>query len=329
MMIDFDAPEHVRRRRLVSAGFTPRRVRALEDHIRRICDRVIDQVCERGSCDFVTEVAAPLPLAMIGDLLGVEEADRPALLRWSEEMLASQGLGTDDALVRAATAFVEYTAYMDPVIETRRRSGRDDDLIGILVNAEAGGDRLDHDSLIHETLLIVVGGDETTRHVVSGGMHALQTHPEQLDRLRRDPSILGVAVEEMLRWVTPIKNMARTATRNVDLGGRRIAEGDELVLLYPSANRDEEVFSDPDAFDVTRAPNPHLAFGFGAHVCLGNQLARLELRVMFERLAARLPDLALVGGELASRRSNFISGLESMPVTFTPTPALGGAGGPG
>jgi cytochrome P450 family 142 subfamily A polypeptide 1 len=323
MMIDFDAPEHVRRRRLVSAGFTPRRVRAMEDHIRAVCDRVIDAVCERGSCDFVADVAAPLPLAVIGDLLGVDEADRPDLLRWSEEMLLSQGVGTTEALEGAMRAFVEYTAYMEPVIATRRESGRDDDLVGVLVNAEVGGDRLDQDSLIHETLLILIGGDETTRHVLSGGMHALQTNPGQLERLRADRSLLPQAVEEMLRWVTPIKNMVRTATRDVELGGRRIEEGDELVLLYPSANRDEEVFANPETFDIGRSPNPHLAFGFGAHVCLGNQLARLELRVMFERLLDRLGDLALAGDDFPTRPSNFISGFEAMPVTFSPVAPLG------
>jgi cholest-4-en-3-one 26-monooxygenase len=326
MMIDFDAPEHVRRRRLVSAGFTPRRVRAMEDHVRAICDRIIDAVCERGECDFVAEVAAPLPLAVIGDMLGVDEADRADLLRWSEEMLRSQGGQNDVSVLEDATrAFVEYGAYMAPVIETRRRTGRDDDLVGVLVNTGEGEDRLDHDSLVHETLLILVGGDETTRHVISGGMHALLTHPEQLQRLQADPSLLGSAVEEMLRWVSPIKNMARTATRPTELGGRPIGAGAELLLLYPSANRDEEVFVDPEVFDIARRPNPHIAFGFGAHFCLGNQLARLELRVVFERLLARLPDLALAAERFSTRRSNFISGIETMPVTFSPVPPLGPA----
>jgi cholest-4-en-3-one 26-monooxygenase len=324
MMIDFDAPEHVRRRRLVSAGFTPGRVREMEDHIRAICDRVIDRVCERGSCDFVRDIAAPLPLAVIGDMLGVAEADRDDLLRWSEEMLRSQGMSTPGAIEGAAQAFVEYTAYMEPVLDTRRSSQKDEDLVGVLVNAEIDGDRLDHDSLIHETLLILVGGDETTRHVITGGMEALQHHPDQLRQLRDDPSLLPTAVEEMLRWVSPIKNMARTTTRDVELHGQRIPEGSEVLLLYPSANRDVEVFSDPETFDISRTPNPHVAFGFGAHFCLGNQLARLELRVMFERLLLRLPDLAMdTADKLTRRKSNFISGIEAMPVTFTPTPALG------
>ncbi|MGH9093077.1 MAG: cytochrome P450 [Acidimicrobiales bacterium] len=326
MMIDFDAPEHVRRRRLVSSGFTPARVREMEDHVRSICDRLIDRVCERGSCDFVQDIAAPLPLAVIGDMLGVADADRDDLLRWSDEMLRSQGMSTPGALEGATQAFVEYTAYMEPVLATRRASGNDEDLVGVLVHAEVDGDRLDHDSLVHESLLILVGGDETTRHVISGGMHALQQHPDQLAMLLEDPSLLPSAVEEMLRWVTPIKNMVRTATRDVELHGRTIPEGAEVMLLYPSANRDAEIFARPETFDITRSPNPHVAFGFGAHFCLGNQLARLELRVMFEQLLRRLPDLALAsGGPAPQRESNFISGIESMPVTFTPSPVLGAA----
>jgi cytochrome P450 family 142 subfamily A polypeptide 1 len=319
MMIDFDAPEHIRRRRLVSAGFTPRRVKAMEDHVRAVCDDVIDTVCERGECDFVRDIAAPLPLNMIGDLLGVDRAGRPDLLRWSEDMLRSQGSPDPDGMQAAMLAFTEYEAYMGPVFADRRRTGADGDLVGALVHAEIDGDRLDHDSLIYESLLILIGGDETTRHVLSGGMLALFEHPAQLGRLRADPGLLPAAVEEMLRWVSPIKDMVRTTTRPAELHGTRIPAGAEVMLVYPAANRDEAVFARPETFDVAREPNPHLAFGFGAHFCLGNQLARLEVRVMFEQLFARLPDLALAArAPLARRASNFISGLESMPVTFTP-----------
>jgi cytochrome P450 family 142 subfamily A polypeptide 1 len=324
MMIDFDAPEHVRRRRLVSSGFTPRRVREMEDHVRAVCDYVIDRVCRQGECDFVRDIAAPLPLIVIGDMLGVAEADRDDLLRWSEDMLRSQGNLTDEAIVAAAQAFSEYTDYIHPVIEDRRQTGHDDDLVGVLVHAEIDGDQLDDGSLVHESLLILIGGDETTRHVITGGMYELQHHPEQLARLAADPALLPGAVEEMLRWVTPIKNMTRTATRDVAMGDVTIHQGDELLLLYPSANRDESVFDRPEEFDIGRTPNPHVAFGFGAHFCLGNQLARLELRTMFEQLLRRLPDLALAdGGPPPRRPSNFITGIEALPVTFTPTAPVG------
>lgn len=321
MMIDFDAPEHVRRRRLVSSGFTPRRVREMEAHVRGICDDIIDKVCEQGSCDFVRDIAAPLPLITIGDMLGVAPEDRDDLLRWSEEMLRSQGSLEEEAILAAAEAFTGYSDYIHAVIDDRRRTGNDTDLVGLLVHADIDGDSLDGDSLMHESLLLLVGGDETTRHVISGGMYALQQHPDQLRRLQGDFSLIPTAAEEMLRWVTPIKNMARVATRDVTMGGATIKEGDELVLLYASANRDEDVFDDPERFDTARDPNPHIAFGFGAHFCLGNQLARLELRTMFEQLFTRLPDLTLASNEPPPRRSsNFISGITSLPVTFSPAP---------
>jgi cytochrome P450 family 142 subfamily A polypeptide 1 len=326
MMIDFDAPEHVRRRRLVSEGFTPKRVRAMEDKLRLVCDALIDRVCEQGRCDFVKDVAAPLPIIMIGDMLGVAPGDRDDLLRWSDDMLKGQGAPDPSLIDNAAIAFVEYSEYIHPVFEDRRASGNTDDLVGVLCHAEIDGDSLDDDSLVHETLLILIGGDETTRHVISGGVEELLAHPDQAARLAADPAgLMPGAVEEMLRWVTPIKNMARVATRDVELAGAHIRAGQELILLYPSANRDEAVFTDPDTFDITRSPNPHVAFGFGAHFCLGNQLARLELKVMVERVLARLPDLHLAvdRASLPRRPANFISGIEQMPVEFTPSAPVG------
>jgi cytochrome P450 family 142 subfamily A polypeptide 1 len=325
MMIDMDAPEHQRRRRLVSQGFTPKRVRAGEGWIRGVCDDILDKVCEAGECDFVRDIAAPLPLVAIGDLLGVHAAARDDLLRWSDDMLKGQGSPDPAAMDLAATAFVEYVDYISGVVEQRRRTGKDDDLIGTLVHAEIEGDRLDEDSLIHESLLILIGGDETTRHVISGGMAELLHNADQLERLRQDPDRLPTAVEEMLRWVSPIKNMARTATRDIELHGKKVSKGQKLLLLYPAANRDEEVFDRPEEFDTQRSPNDHVAFGFGAHFCLGNQLARLELRVMFERLLARMPDMALASAdELPLRPANFVSGIEKMPVVFTPGPKTAG-----
>jgi cholest-4-en-3-one 26-monooxygenase len=239
MMIDFDAPEHSRRRKLVSAGFTPRRVKAMEDHIRAVCDDVIDAVCERGECDFVRDIAAPLPLNMIGDLLGVARADRPGLLRWSEDMLRSQGSPDPDGMLAAMQAFAEYTAYMGPVFEGRRRTGADGDLVGALVHAEIGGDRLDHDSLIHESLLILVGGDETTRHVLSGGMLALLQRPAQLERLRADPGLLPAAVEEMLRWVSRSRTWSapRPARSSCTARGSRRARRSCWCTRRPTGTR--------------------------------------------------------------------------------------------
>ena len=321
MMIDFDAPEHVRRRRLVSEGFTPKRVRAMEENLREVCDAIIDAVCEKGSCDFVADIAAPLPIIVIGDMLGVAPTDRNDLLRWSDDMLKALGSPDASLMDAAATAFVEYTDYIHPVFDDRRQRKTVDDLVGVLCHAEIDGDSLDDDSLVHETLLILIGGDETTRHVISGGVEELLAHPQQTKHLMEDRSLIPSAVEEMLRWVSPIKNMARSATRDVELEGARIIAGQELILLYASANRDGSVFDNPDSFDISRSPNPHMAFGFGAHFCLGNQLARLELKVMMDRLLDRLPDLHLTVDRdaLPRRKANFISGIEEMPVAFTPT----------
>ena len=324
MMIDTDAPEHVRRRRLVSEGFTPRRIRESEEGIRTICDAIIDRVCEKGSADFVNDIAAPLPMIVIGNMLGVAPEDRDALLRWSDDMLKALGSPDPTAMDRAAIAAMEYAEYITAVAEQRRRDTQTDDLIGTLVHAEIEGDQLDESSLIYESLLILIGGDETTRHVISGGMYELLTHPDQYRMLSEDRSRMTVAVEEMLRWVSPIKNMARTMTRDVELHGQTLSKGQKLLLLYPSANRDESMFDDPETFDITRTPNDHIAFGFGAHFCMGNRLARMELSVMFDRLLERLPDLALADdGEPPKRAANFVSGYETMPVTFTPTAPVG------
>ncbi|MCG8590222.1 MAG: cytochrome P450 [Proteobacteria bacterium] len=320
MMINMDRPEHMVRRNLVNRGFTPRRVADMEDKVRRVCGEILDAVCERGECDFVRDVAAPLPMIMIGDMLGVLPEDRDDLLRWSDVMLTAVGSPEPGMMAEAGRAMSEYTAYNRRVVAERRAASGHDDLIATLVNAEVDGERLDDDSILYESLLILIGGDETTRHVISGGMYQLIRHPEQRERLAADPSAIPRAVEEMLRFVTPIQNMMRTVTRDVVVRDQELKEGDRLLLLYPSANRDESVFAEPDRFDSARDPNPHVAFGgYGNHFCLGNALARLELRVIFEELLRRLPDMALVEAEEpALRAANFVTGYERMPVRFTP-----------
>jgi cytochrome P450 family 142 subfamily A polypeptide 1 len=217
---------------------------------------------------------------------------------------------------RASAAFDEYIAYQRQVIADRRAHPRDD-LVSILVHAEIDGERIGDNELLMETLLLLIGGDETTRHVLSGGMYQLLLHPDQLQALREAPARIPGAVEEMLRWVTPIQNMARTATHDVTLRGETLRAGQKVLLLYPSANRDEAVFADPFRFDSTRAPNDHVAFGFGTHFCLGASLARLELRVAFEEILARLPGLELASADPPPlRASNFICGIETLPVEW-------------
>lgn len=325
MMISMDDPQHTRRRKLVNRGFTPRRVRAHEPTIRRICTQIIDRVCERGRCDFVWDVAAPLPLLLIADMLGFPPESYDDLLRWSDDMIRGTTVGDEAATRKSHEAGLAFREFQRGVIADRRSKPPADDLVSVLCYAEIDGERLDDESIIQESLLILIGGDETTRHVITGGMLALLEHPDQKAFLAEHPEALETGVEELLRWVTPIKNMSRTVARDVEVRGQQLREGDQLVLLYPSANRDAEVFDDPDRFDVTRSPNPHIAFGFGPHFCLGASLARLELRVMFDELLRRLPDLHLAdGAELPYRASNFITGPEAMPVEFTPVAAPAG-----
>ena len=318
-MINLDDPEHRRRRNLVNKGLTPRRVQDHEPKVRAICRELVDHVAPLGRCDFVRDVAAPLPMIVIGDLLGVEPEDRDMLLRWSDEFLAATSASApQEALDRAMQSFLQYADYSNRVIADRRARPRDD-MMSTLVHAEIDGQKLGDEDLLQEGLLILVGGDETTRHVITGGMEALLANPDEHRKLRENPALVPLAVEEMLRWVSPIQNMNRTATRDVELAGVRVRAGDKVLLLYPSANRDERVFPRAAEFHVDREPNDHVAFGHGVHFCLGASLARLELRVMFETLLERLPDVALATSEPLRRRpSNFIVGIEEMPVVFTP-----------
>jgi cholest-4-en-3-one 26-monooxygenase len=324
MMIDMDDPEHWKRRKLVNRGFTPKRVRESEQDTRDKCDAIIDLVCERGECDFVRDIAAPLPMVMIGDMLGVPPEDRDDLLRWSDDMLKAQsGSATEEQFISAMNAMTEYTTFCTHAV-AQRQDHPTEDLMSVLVHAEVDGDRLSPDDILHESLLILIGGDETTRHVISGGMEQLLLNPDQRRLLIDDPAKIPTAIEEMLRWVTPIKNMCRTVTHDTEFMGQPMKAGQKCMLLFESANRDSTRFDDPFRFDVERDPNEHLAFGFGAHFCLGQALARLELKVMFEQLLLRLPDLELAAdpASLPRRRANFISGLESMPVRFSPSRPL-------
>jgi cytochrome P450 family 142 subfamily A polypeptide 1 len=315
-MINMDDPLHKRRRNLVNAGLTARRVAALEPKTREICRGLIDAACRKGRFDFVREVAAPLPMILIGDMLGVEPGDRDTLLRWSDDLMkALSSTAPPEAALAAATAFMEYREYNAKVVADRRARPRND-LISALVHAEIEGERLDDEALLQESLLILIGGDETTRHVISGGMQQLLLHPGQRAALAREPAGLPRAIEEMLRWVSPIQNMSRTLTRDVELRGQALRKGDKLLLLYAAANRDANAFPEPQRFDSTRWPNNHVAFGgYGTHHCMGANLARLELRVMFEEILARAPDLELVPGEPAPvRPANFVVGLEQLQV---------------
>ena len=313
-MIDSDDPAHWQRRKLVNKGFTPRRVRDQEPAIRRTAQTLIDAAAERGEFDLVADVAAWLPLITIGDLLGVAPPDREQLLQWSDDLMTALGSSDPDLRQAQMVAAKGYFDYASEVVHARRESPTDD-LISVLVEAEVDGHRLTDAQIQYESMLLLIGGDETTRHVISGGAYQVLLERERWEALAADRSLLGPAIEEMLRWVSPVKNMARTATEDTVLAGQHISAGEKLLLLYPSANRDETVFDDPFTFDIRRTPNDHIAFGHGPHFCLGASLARLELQVVFEELLDRLPGLQLVDpAEPPNRPANFVSGLESLRV---------------
>ena len=319
-MIDMDDPAHLLRRKLVNAGFTRKRVMDQAAGIATLCDSLVDAVCERGECDFVRDIAAPLPMAVIGDMLGVLPADRATLLKWSDDLVCGLSASADEAALQAVMeAFAAYSAFaMEAMV--KRRAEPTGDLFSVLVNSEVDGQRMSDDEIVFETLLILIGGDETTRHTLSGGTEQLLRHPDQWDSLVADAQTVPGAIEEMLRWTSPVKNMARTLMADTEFHGAELKAGEKMVLLFESANFDEKVFGDPENFRIDRNPNNHMAFGFGTHFCLGNQLARLELNTMLRKLLARLPDLRLADDSaLPLRPANFVSGLEAMPVVFTPT----------
>ena len=312
------------RRKLVNYGFTRKRVKNLESSIISLCDTLIDAVCQRGECDFVWDLAAPLPMAVIGDMLGVRPQEREMFLKWSDDLVSSLSSTAAEADVQVTMeAFAAYSEYMMGMISARKEHPTDD-LVSVLVHAEVEGSRLEDHQIVTEVLLLLIGGDETTRHTLSGGTRQLLLHPDQHKRLVKRPGLLPNAIEEMLRWTAPVKNMARTVTADTEFHGTQLRQGEKMILLFESANFDETVFDDPENFNIERYPNNHLAFGFGTHFCLGNQLARLELSIMQTRLLQRLPDMRLASdAALPLRPANFVSGLEKMPVVFTLTAPLG------
>jgi cytochrome P450 len=286
-----DPPAHVRYRGLVSRGFTARRVAVLEDRVRALTRELLDGVEPGVEVDLVEAVAAPLPLLVIAELLGVPAGDRAQFRVWSDAVMAAATELTDDNARLAA----ELLGYFDAALR-ERAAHPCDDLLSVLVDAEVDGERLTGAEQLGFCMTLLVAGNETTRSAISGGLVALAEQQEQRARLARDPELLPGAVEEILRWVTPIAAMARTATVDAVVGDKKIAAGDFVVMAYLSANRDARVFGDDaDALDVTRAVNPHLTFGTGEHFCLGASLARLELRVVLDELLARWPDYAVTG----------------------------------
>lgn len=315
LMVNMDPPQHGKFRRLVSRGFTPRMIARLEPFVREAAVRSIETAAAKGTCDFVFNCSAEIPLIVIADLMGIPQEDRHKVFHWSNRLIGFDDPEFQTSIGEATMVAQELWMYANGLAVTRKDKPLGEDLVSVLVHSEVGGEALTEMEFDGFFLLLAVAGNETTRNAISGGLLTLMEHPDQRRRLIEEPALLSSGIEEMLRWVTPVIHFRRTATRDVELRGQTIKENDKVVMFYQSANRDEEVFSNPDVFDVGRSPNDHLAFGIGEHFCLGSSLARLELRVFFEELLRRYPDVELAGN-VRRLRSNFINGYKEIPVKF-------------
>lgn len=311
-----DPPRHTRLRALVNKAFTPQAITRLEPFVRDVVARLLDGAIAQDGCDFAADVAARLPFTVICELLGVPEEDRASLFADIAPMLASQLEMAPEGGPVGIAAAMGIVEYLQRMVAARAYEPRTD-MISELVRAEIDGERLTQADVLAMCILLFIAGSETTMNAISGGLLALVEHPGEWERFRADASLLpATGVEEILRWTSPTTvSMVRTATRDTVVRNRTIHAGDKVTLWYASADRDEDVFAEPDRFDVAREPNDHLAFGFGAHFCLGAGLARLEIRAVFEELLGRVSRVALAGPP-ARLRSNIFNGIEHLPVSF-------------
>ena len=311
-----DPPEHIRYRQLVSGAFKPARLAALEARIGSLVDAIIDGAIEKGACDFVLDIAAKLPLAVISEFVGVPQGSRRRLFEASNKMVGIEDpeYSADEGSMQEAAA--DLYMLSGELVAARKQKLRDD-IISQLMSAEVDGERLSEHEFNAFFVILVIAGNETTRNQTAQGLRLLMAHPEQQRRLIENPGLLDSAVEEMLRFNPPVMYFRRTATADTELAGTPIKKGQSVALYYPSANRDERVFEDPDRFDVARHPNPHLSFGIGEHFCLGARLARIQLRAMFAAVLRRMPDIR-PDGETRFLRSHIVDGIKRMPVRFSP-----------
>jgi cholest-4-en-3-one 26-monooxygenase len=310
-----DPPEHTKYRLILQKAFTPHTVAKLEDAVRARFTKIIDDVIEAGECDFVRDIAVPGPLGVLCELMGLPDEDIPRLFHWTEKIEEGQRAPEPNA---ASETFVEMAGYLYEQIERQKAEGQEDTLVMRLRAAEVDGQKLDDSEILVFFGLLVFAGNDTTRNTQAHGMHVLLEHPEQLAQLRADPGLIPQAIEEMLRYTSVVQWFARTATKDTELGGQAIAEGDRVVMWYTSASRDEDVYEDPDRFDIHRTKQDHKAFGGGGrHFCLGAGLARLELKVVLEEVLRRMDGLEAAGApeRLPSSWANMVT---SLPVRFTP-----------
>ena len=318
-MISMDPPEHAGYRRMVTPGFVPKRISGMEDRIRTRVTRLLDNLPNSGEAEFISAVAAALPIEVLAELWGVPESDGAKLFEWSNATV-----GEDDPELRVSDEYMhkclsEMAAYSAGLWQQRLEKPGDD-LISMLAHSKIDGQSMSFPTYIGTFILLVVAGNETTRNSISGGLLALSENPAERQKLLDDPSLIPSAVQEIVRWVSPVLHMRRTATEDTEIRGQKIRKGDKVVMWYASANRDEDAFDDPYRFDVTRYTKPdaatQLGFGVGQHFCLGSRLAELQLKVLFEELLRRFPDMH-VSGPVRRLRSNFIYGIKHMPVRYT------------
>jgi cholest-4-en-3-one 26-monooxygenase len=310
-LINMDPPTHTQLRKLMNPNFKPGTVRQTEEATRSMVGQTLDAVERGADCDFVEAVSAPITLGALTRLLGVPGKDSRKFYKWTNKLIGAADPGVSSEL-RAKLAVLEIFVYA-AFLARKRRKRPTPDIFSALVNGDLGGAPLDRLQLGMNFFLLVVAGNETTRNALSGGVLALCEHPDQLERLRDDPSLIPRAIEEMLRWVTPVMQFRRTATCDAQIGDQRIREGEKVVMYYGAANRDPRVFDGPERFDITRDPNPHLAFGTGTHFCAGSHMARLGMRITLEELLKRFPAMRLAGPP-QRLRSNFINGIKSLPI---------------
>lgn len=312
IMISMDPPQHTKYRKLVASGFTPRMIRKIEASIRQAVHDILDEVESETEVDFVQRISAQLPLRMIADMIGWPEEDRQLMIEWADRV-AQLDVNQESGEI-AAMEFWNYCAELMDSIESGERE-RSDSLLETLMAAEVDGEKLNEMEVVNFMLLLAIGGNETTRNCISGGFLALHDNPEQLEAWKNDIEGLSEsATEEMLRWTSPIVCFRRTATADTEIRGQAIKEGDKLVMYYASANRDEDVFDDPQTFDIRRQSNKHLSFGTGHHFCLGATLARMEIRILFEELFKRYPNMKPVG-PVKRAASCYVNSTESFMVT--------------
>lgn len=316
-LIQLDPPDHVQYRNALKAAFSPKRLRSLEPGIRERTATLLDRLEPDSEIDLVEALSAELPIRVLAALFGTPEDDWKQIFHWSNVFIGADDpelCPTREEFVKSA---IEMTQYGIGLFEERRRSGSREDIVGMMAHAEVGGRPFELGDFASNFGLLVVAGNETTRNAISGGVLSLLEHPDAYRELVRDPSKIALAVKELVRWVTPVMHMRRTATRDTELRGRKIRRGDRVVLWYASANRDETVWPDAEVFDVERRGTPHLGFGMGQHFCLGARLAELELRVVFEELLARFPEMTLVSAP-RRLRSNFIAGIKELRIHTGP-----------